>query len=440
MKYLFTIIILILIFLTGKSQDIFVGNWNTHNKNNSPVNITIKIGTPEKNILYPAELTLNCDSFHATYQMLLAKKNSRQLVIGRVKFPINEIPFSIGNWTVLMNGTLDFSKNLTGQPTLSVSRITTKDYEVNMPDEKSFSKNNSKLASKLHDFLANDEIKLEKSNDEVWTDSSAFKITQPKQSPTYLGVIDTLFVTDKNVSAHFESNRDIDIVTLKLNENTLLDQIDSKKSRDDEEFNLDTGLNIILFFADDFGKKGTSSAKVNIILNNASKLLDFTDKNNWASNFIALKVYLKHNPDDDTKFQEYYSGDWGNSTNGSSNNSSNDKNGKQNKAIGTLVSKSQQLTFAIWDDAVEDGDSISLSINNKWIVRGFPVLKKPQYLTVTLQPGPNEITFMADNLGSIIPNTSVLEVIDGKKRKSFFIETDLDTNNLIKIYYDTRTN
>lgn len=439
MKYLLIIILFSLIFFNGKSQDIFVGNWNSKSIN-SNVNISIKIGTPEKNILYPAELTLDCDSFHATYQMLLAKKNSRQLAIGKVKFPLYETPFSIGNWSILLNGTLDFSKNLKGQPTLSVSRISTKDYQVNMPDEKSFSKNNNKLARKLHDFLIEEEIYLEKSNDEIWSDSSAFKITQPKQSPSYLGIIDTLFVTDKNASAHFESNRDIDIVTLKLNENTLLDQIDSKKTRDNEDFNLDTGLNIILFFADDFGKKATSSAKVNILLNNTSKLLDFTDKNNLASNFIALKIYLKHNPEDDTKFQEYYSGDWGNSSIDNNINSSVNKIGKQNKAIGTLVSKSQQLTFAIWDDAVEDGDTISLSINDKWIVKGFPVLKKPQFLTVNLQPGPNVITFMADNLGSIIPNTSVLEVIDGKKRKSFFIETDLDTNNLIKIYYDTRTN
>jgi hypothetical protein len=439
MKYLLIIILFSLIFFNGKSQDIFVGNWNSKSIN-SNVNISIKIGTPEKNILYPAELTLDCDSFHATYQMLLAKKNSRQLAIGKVKFPLYETPFSIGNWTILLNGTLDFSKNLKGQPTLSVSRISTKDYQVNMPDEKSFSKNNNKLARKLHDFLIEEEIYLEKSNDEIWSDSSAFKITQPKQSPSYLGIIDTLFVTDKNASAHFESNRDIDIVTLKLNENTLLDQIDSKKTRDNEDFNLDTGLNIILFFADDFGKKATSSAKVNILLNNTSKLLDFTDKNNLASNFIALKIYLKHNPEDDTKFQEYYSGDWGNSSIDNNINSSVNKIGKQNKAIGTLVSKSQQLTFAIWDDAVEDGDTISLSINDKWIVKGFPVLKKPQFLTVNLQPGPNVITFMADNLGSIIPNTSVLEVIDGKKRKSFFIETDLDTNNLIKIYYDTRAN
>jgi hypothetical protein len=66
------------------------------------------------------------------------------------------------------------------------------------------------------------------------------------------------------------------------------------------------------------------------------------------------------------------------------------------------------------------------------------VLKKPQFITVTLTPGPNVITFVAENLGSIIPNTSVIEIIDGKKRKSFFIETDLNQNNLIKIFYDLK--
>jgi hypothetical protein len=96
------------------------------------------------------------------------------------------------------------------------------------------------------------------------------------------------------------------------------------------------------------------------------------------------------------------------------------------------------LTFAIWDDAVEDGDSISLRINERWITQGFPVRKKPQFITVNLDPGPNYISFIADNMGSIIPNTSVLEIIDGKRRKSFHIETDLDQNNQVRIYYELR--
>jgi archaellum component FlaG (FlaF/FlaG flagellin family) len=106
--------------------------------------------------------------------------------------------------------------------------------------------------------------------------------------------------------------------------------------------------------------------------------------------------------------------------------------------IGNIVSRSATVTLALWDDAVEDGDSISLRINGKWVAQGFPVKKNPQFLQVTLNPGPNTITFVADNLGSIPPNTSVLEIIDGKKRKSFNIETNLDQNNLVNIFYEVK--
>jgi hypothetical protein len=111
---------------------------------------------------------------------------------------------------------------------------------------------------------------------------------------------------------------------------------------------------------------------------------------------------------------------------------------RNTKIIGDLITQNPQLTFAFWDDAVEDGDTISLSINNQWITEDFPVKKKPQFITVSLQPGPNLITFIPKNLGSIPPNTSVLEIIDGKKRKSFYIETDMNLNNQVNIYYDIR--
>ena len=91
----------------------------------------------------------------------------------------------------------------------------------------------------------------------------------------------------------------------------------------------------------------------------------------------------------------------------------------------------------IW--LIQDGDSVSIKINDKWLVQGFPVKNKTQFITVPLQAGPNTITFIADNLGSIPPNTSVLEIIDGKKRKSFAIETTPEERNYIKIYFDTRT-
>ena len=108
------------------------------------------------------------------------------------------------------------------------------------------------------------------------------------------------------------------------------------------------------------------------------------------------------------------------------------------RLLGSPLSVSQQLTLAIWDDALEDGDSISININGKWIRKGFPVKARPQFITVLLEPGSNTISFAADNLGAIPPNTAIIEIIDGKKRKSFSLDTVLGESNLIKVLYEVK--
>jgi hypothetical protein len=56
-------------------------------------------------------------------------------------------------------------------------------------------------------------------------------------------------------------------------------------------------------------------------------------------------------------------------------------------------------------------------------------------MTITLSPGSNTILFAGENLGSIPPNTAVLEIIDGRSRKAFFLETVPGESNLLKIFY-----
>ena len=108
------------------------------------------------------------------------------------------------------------------------------------------------------------------------------------------------------------------------------------------------------------------------------------------------------------------------------------------KPVGNIKANARKIILALWDDAVEDGDTISLNINGHWVVQAFPVKKKPQFIEVTLDPGPNKIVFIADNLGAIIPNTAIIEIIDGRQRRSFMIDTDLGHNNLISILYELR--
>ena len=187
-------------------------------------------------------------------------------------------------------------------------------------------------------------------------------------------------------------------------------------------------------------------------------MLNFADKKDVASTFIVARIYYSPPKEERSSSEnelsklppEYRTL---NNDNVFYYPDKNRKNGLQNlpakplqentllrdaKLLGNVEVSSRQITLAIWDDAVEDGDSISLSINGNWIVQGLAVKKRPQFIIVTVEPGQNKITFIADNLGSIPPNTSVLEIIDGKKRKSFMIDTNLSQNNLINIMYDIR--
>ncbi len=438
----------LIIFLINHlySQDVFVGDWKINTiitENLNHFEARFEIGQSEKGILYPAQLTISIDSFHASYQLLLAKKNSRQLAISTQKYAVTEVPFQLGKWMQLINGTLDFSRDLKGQATLSLNIISVKGRTsaLKLRDWKSFPEKEKYLVKNVISTIENSEIQFIKTSNETWKDNAAFNMLQPKKSSIYFGIIDTLFVKNKIGTIEFKGNHDNDIVSVKINSNGILDQIDSKKKRDDEDFILDTGLNILTFFADDFGKKGFSSAAINLKFENTNKSLDFADSSNLAATFIAVKIYNPFDEETNKKFEKYIEKE-NIITNYAKpnkipirNKKDNNELNREGKVIGTLISKSKELEFALWDDAVEDGDSISLSINGKWIAKGLPVKKKPQIIKVTLAPGYNIITFVADNLGSISPNTTVLEIIDGNKRMPFFIETDFKLNNLVKIYY-----
>ena len=400
--------------------------------------MTLNIGDPEKRILYPASLTIECDSFNANYHLLLVKKNIRQLGISRNKKIISEMPFSIGNWTVYLNGIFDISKDLRGNSLLTINRIVTNDMVVAMPELTQFTPTQTSTATRLSSFLKDSIIQLRQTSKMPWKDSATAAIVSFQLNSTYFGIVESIHLRTKEGNVKFNENKDNDIVSVFLNGNKIIDEVDSRKKRPTEEFLLDTGLNIIAFFADDYGTKGVSTASVNVEFDNKIVPLDFKFINNIAATFIVAKIYCDYNENDNTRFKDYSMNDidQSNDINKPRKNSNDNKLLRDNKTIGSILSTSQQITLAIWDDAIEDGDSISLNINGKWIAQGFPVKKKPQFITVTLDPGPNTITFVADNLGSIIPNTSVLEIIDGNKRKAFYIETDLGQNNLIKIFYD----
>ena len=432
------IISLLLISRLGYAQDVYCGSWSFTEQATADdkfISIKLDIGAPEAGILYPAQLSIQTNNFSGSYQILLTKRNSRKLVFGKTKHAVTETPFSLKEIPGLFNGSLEFSKDIKGQPRLTVVPLPIKKMPSN-PLTKGHAE--SATIDQLINICANG-IEFKKIGENPWSDSNT--ILKPKVSPVLFGLTDTIFVQSKDGAVKFFGNKDNDIISILLNGKELIDQVDSKKTREDEEFILDTGLNILSFFCDDFGKISPSTAKIRLNFDKAGYDLDFKQPENEGAAVMSIKIYYQYNKEDFAKFEAGPSGtDFIKLYESIANKFPPSDSGmrRQAKLVGNITSRSQQLTFAIWDDAVEDGDTISLTINGKWIVQHFPVLKKPQFVTVTLQPGPNLITFVADNLGSIVPNTSVLEIIDGKKRKSYFIETDLLQNNLVNIFYDIR--
>ena len=419
------------------SQNHFTGSWemNLPEKNTQ---LLLEIAEPERQLLYPARLTIRCDSFEASYQLYFARQHSRQIVFSKNKYPEAEAPIGMGNLMSCLNGSLLFSKDLKGQPQLTTNRTLCNRFGYRLKDISEYAPNHRPLAEKVRQLLQVDEWILAKKDNKPWLPKAAKPIL-PIKGWAYYGITDTIFVSAKTGSMHFNKNRDNDIISLQVNGSSVVDQVDSKKDRDDEDIVLDTGLNIICLFADDFGKSHPAGATVSLQIDNSSIPMDFNAAENMAANYIALRVFRRHSEDEQTRFSQFdpndprYQYSFIKRPPGPS---ANNLITRQNKTIGGLISRSAELTFAIWDDAVEDGDTISICINDRWIVKGFPVLKKPQFIKVKLDPGPNLITFVAENLGSIIPNTTVLEIIDGNKRKSFHVETDLDNNNQIKVLYN----
>lgn len=405
--------------------DNYPGTWQmdyTPENGTGNIHLELQVAPSEKNILYPAQLLLQCDSFTAVYQLLLVKKTMRELAISKNKYRVTETPFSLVSTTSYFNGIFDHSKDAKGRPTLTISRFFSKPSLKSMPDSLKFDKPYRRQGMQLVNFLKDAEIVLTKTSSIPWNDKSSERIVAPSLSPVYFGLLDSIYLPTRDGIVHLSDIKKEDVVSIAVNGSTLIDRVTLNKKPQTEDILLDTGLNIVALFAENFADDLPNAGKARFEFGHKKFNLDFNRRIDSGASFIVAQFYFAKDKDDDTRFQDYIMlGD--------------DPLKPNEKLMGNILSTSRQVTLAIWDDAVEDGDTISININDHWVAKDFPVKKAPQFLTVTLKPGPNTINFIANNLGSIPPNTSVLEIIDGKKRKAFMLETVMGESNLIKIFY-----
>lgn len=98
-----------------------------------------------------------------------------------------------------------------------------------------------------------------------------------------------------------------------------------------------------------------------------------------------------------------------------------------------LVGDSIDLQF--YDNAEVDGDSISLFLNNRLLFQHIRLTDKPYLVRLSVKElsESNELTMVAENLGSIPPNTSYMIAMVGGKRYAATLASTENSSAVIRL-------
>jgi len=97
------------------------------------------------------------------------------------------------------------------------------------------------------------------------------------------------------------------------------------------------------------------------------------------------------------------------------------------------------LRLDFYDNAEIDGDTISVSVDNQMAVSHQRLSAKPITVNIRIDfvKTDHEVVMIAENEGSIPPNTALLIVTAGDKRYRLFLSSDVDQKKvLVRFIYE----
>lgn len=110
---------------------------------------------------------------------------------------------------------------------------------------------------------------------------------------------------------------------------------------------------------------------------------------------------------------------------------------RTNELLQTVQVQSENVTVRLYDNGEIDGDTISVYMDNQLVLSGKRLSASP--LTINLQmseENPEHVLVMvAENLGRIPPNTSLMIVYDGDRRYEVRITSTEQKNAMIRFRY-----
>jgi hypothetical protein len=107
---------------------------------------------------------------------------------------------------------------------------------------------------------------------------------------------------------------------------------------------------------------------------------------------------------------------------------------RERTVLQTINYTNDSLHLEFFDNGEIDGDTVSVLINNRFVVEKLGLLSRSFHKTVFINAASTdsaELVLYAENLGSIPPNTGVLIITDGAERYELRFRADMQKNAVI---------
>ncbi|HEV2355207.1 MAG TPA: hypothetical protein VGR89_13245 [Puia sp.] len=110
---------------------------------------------------------------------------------------------------------------------------------------------------------------------------------------------------------------------------------------------------------------------------------------------------------------------------------------RQNQLVRAVTVNTREVVLNIYDDGVIDGDTVSVYLDNRMVINHAMLTDKPLIVTIHLDEDNDyhELVMVADNEGSIPPNTSLMIVKAGDKEYKVNITSSLQKNATVTFRY-----
>lgn len=115
------------------------------------------------------------------------------------------------------------------------------------------------------------------------------------------------------------------------------------------------------------------------------------------------------------------------------------KQSRQSALIKTIETKQDSVKLVLYDNGEIDGDTVTVFLNGNIIISSLGLTVKPfeKMIAVPANGSVQVIELMANNLGSIPPNTAYMQLWENNKLHELRVSSDFKTNARIEIKHKT---